>query len=129
MYDIYAMHRIGWDPVVEHSLLCLGCSYSFVFKWFVSVLSVSSDYLLSGLLEKTPAEANAFLSKPQEYKNAMKSAGDAQARELLERVVECLVTERCVSFEDCISWARTRYNPCMLFVLCIPGVIYIVSGS
>jgi ubiquitin-activating enzyme E1 len=61
-----------------------------------------------GLLEKTPAEANAFLMKPEEYKAAMKSTGDAQARELLERVVECLVSERCVTFEDCLSWARRK---------------------
>jgi ubiquitin-activating enzyme E1 len=63
-----------------------------------------------GLLEKTPAEANAFLIKPEEYKAAMKSAGDAQARELLERVVECLVSERCETFEDCISWARRKFE-------------------
>lgn len=63
----------------------------------------------SGLLEKSPAEANAFLSNPEEYKKAMRSAGDGQARELLEQVVECLVTERCVTFEDCIRWARKRY--------------------
>lgn len=63
-----------------------------------------------GLLEKTPAEANAFLMKPEEYKAAMKSTGDAQSRELLERVVECLVSERCETFEDCISWARTKFE-------------------
>jgi ubiquitin-activating enzyme E1 len=61
-----------------------------------------------GLLEKTPAEANTFLSKPEEYKKAMRSAGDAQARELLERVVEVLVDERCNTFEDCILWARKK---------------------
>lgn len=63
-----------------------------------------------GLLEKTPAEANAFLMKPEEYKAAMKSTGDAQSRELLERVVECLVSERCETFDDCISWARTKFE-------------------
>ncbi|CAM6046261.1 unnamed protein product [Sphagnum compactum] len=63
-----------------------------------------------GLLEKTPAEANSFLLKPDEYKTAIKTAGDAQARELVERVVECLVTDRCTSFEDCIKWARTRFE-------------------
>eukprot|EP00252_Welwitschia_mirabilis_P014821 TRINITY_DN32861_c0_g1_i1.p1 TRINITY_DN32861_c0_g1~~TRINITY_DN32861_c0_g1_i1.p1 ORF type:complete len:1053 (+),score=251.74 TRINITY_DN32861_c0_g1_i1:370-3528(+) len=63
-----------------------------------------------GLLEKSPAEANAFLSKPNEYKAAMKSAGDAQARNLLERVVECLVTERCNTFEDCVAWARKKFE-------------------
>ena len=28
------------------------------------------------MLEKTPVEANAFLSRPEEYTNAMKNAGD-----------------------------------------------------
>ncbi|CAM6104520.1 unnamed protein product [Calypogeia fissa] len=63
-----------------------------------------------GLLEKTPAEANTFLSKPEEYKAAMRSAGDAQARELLERVVEVLIDERCSTFEDCILWARKKFE-------------------
>ncbi|KAL2611067.1 hypothetical protein R1flu_022759 [Riccia fluitans] len=63
-----------------------------------------------GLLEKTPAEANSYLSKPEEYKAAMRSAGDAQSRELLERVLEVLVDERCTSFEDCITWARKRFE-------------------
>ena len=61
-----------------------------------------------GLMEKIPAEASSFLSKPEEYKASVKSAGDAQARELLERLVECLVTERCITFDDCLVWARKR---------------------
>jgi ubiquitin-activating enzyme E1 len=40
----------------------------------------------------------------------MRNAGDAQARELLERVVECLVTERCTTIEECITWARARFE-------------------
>ncbi|KAH7447696.1 hypothetical protein KP509_01G117400 [Ceratopteris richardii] len=63
-----------------------------------------------GLLEKAPTEANTFLSKPEEYKASMRSSGDAQSRESLERVVECLVTEKCVTFEDCILWARKRFE-------------------
>ncbi|KAH7288243.1 hypothetical protein KP509_31G018700 [Ceratopteris richardii] len=63
-----------------------------------------------GLLEKAPIEANTFLSKPEEYKAPMRSSGDAQSRESLERVVECLVTEKCVTFEDCILWARKRFE-------------------
>lgn len=63
-----------------------------------------------GMLEKAPTEANNFLAKPEEYKASMKLAGDAQARELLERVVECLVVERCITFEDCILWARKRFE-------------------
>ncbi|XP_074264485.1 ubiquitin-activating enzyme E1 1-like [Silene latifolia] len=63
-----------------------------------------------GLLEKTPAEVNAYLSNPGEYAAAMTKAGDAQARDTLERVIECLDTERCETFEDCITWARLRFE-------------------
>ncbi|KAG2647777.1 hypothetical protein PVAP13_2KG110600 [Panicum virgatum] len=63
-----------------------------------------------GLLEKTPNEVNSFLSNPTQYSAAMRKAGDAQARELLERVSECLGKERCITFEDCITWARLRFE-------------------
>ncbi|KAK7385562.1 hypothetical protein VNO78_31285 [Psophocarpus tetragonolobus] len=63
-----------------------------------------------GLLEKTPAEVNAYLSNPNEYTNAMRNAGDAQARDNLERVLECLDKEKCETFEDCITWARLKFE-------------------
>ncbi|XP_058075084.1 ubiquitin-activating enzyme E1 2-like isoform X2 [Magnolia sinica] len=63
-----------------------------------------------GLLEKTPAEVNSFLSNPSEYVTAMRTAGDAQARDLLERVIECLDKERCEAFQDCITWARLKFE-------------------
>ncbi|OUZ99153.1 Ubiquitin/SUMO-activating enzyme E1 [Macleaya cordata] len=63
-----------------------------------------------GLLEKTPAEVNAYLSNPSEYNSAMKNAGDAQARDNLERVIECLDSERCESFQDCITWSRLKFE-------------------
>lgn len=63
-----------------------------------------------GLLEKTPAEVNAYLSNPGEYTSAMRNAGDAQARDTLERVLECLERERCKSFEDCVAWARLKFE-------------------
>ncbi|XP_015897430.2 ubiquitin-activating enzyme E1 1 [Ziziphus jujuba] len=63
-----------------------------------------------GLLEKTPAEVNAYLTNPSEYTSAMKNAGDAQARDNLERVLECLDRERCENFQDCISWARLKFE-------------------
>ncbi|EFH38994.1 hypothetical protein ARALYDRAFT_359413 [Arabidopsis lyrata subsp. lyrata] len=62
-----------------------------------------------GLLEKTPAEVNAYLSSPVEYTNSMMSAGDAQARDTLERILECLDKEKCETFQDCLTWARLRY--------------------
>ncbi|KAL9242583.1 hypothetical protein vseg_016569 [Gypsophila vaccaria] len=63
-----------------------------------------------GLLEKTPAEVNAYLSNPGEYAAAMTKAGDAQARDTLERVIECLDSDRCETFQDCITWARLRFE-------------------
>ncbi|KAI4305340.1 hypothetical protein L6164_028712 [Bauhinia variegata] len=63
-----------------------------------------------GLLEKTPAEVNAYLSNPSEYASARRSAGDAQARDNLERVLECLDREKCDTFEDCITWARLKFE-------------------
>ncbi|KAG7608331.1 Ubiquitin-activating enzyme E1 [Arabidopsis suecica] len=63
-----------------------------------------------GLLEKTPAEVNAYLSDPVEYMKAMRTAGDPQARDTLGRVVECLEKEKCNSFQDCITWARLRFE-------------------
>ncbi|KAJ0796013.1 putative ubiquitin/SUMO-activating enzyme E1, THIF-type NAD/FAD binding, ubiquitin-activating enzyme [Helianthus annuus] len=63
-----------------------------------------------GLLEKTPSEVNAYLSNPSEYTTAMRNAGDAQARDNLERVLECLDRERCETFQDCITWARLKFE-------------------
>ncbi|KEH27996.1 ubiquitin activating enzyme E1 [Medicago truncatula] len=63
-----------------------------------------------GLLEKTPSEVNAYLSNPSEYTNAMRKVGYAQARDNLERVLECLDKEKCEAFEDCITWARLKFE-------------------
>uniref|UniRef100_A0A7N0VEH5 E1 ubiquitin-activating enzyme n=1 Tax=Kalanchoe fedtschenkoi TaxID=63787 RepID=A0A7N0VEH5_KALFE len=63
-----------------------------------------------GLLEKTPTEVNAYLSSPTEYSAAMKNAGDAQARDTLERVIECLDKDKCEIFQDCITWARLKFE-------------------
>ncbi|KAJ6292165.1 hypothetical protein OIU76_024140 [Salix suchowensis] len=63
-----------------------------------------------GLVEKTPAEVNAYLSNPVDYTNAMIKAGEAQSRDTLERVLECLEKEKCETFQDCITWARLRFE-------------------
>ncbi|KAL5709791.1 E1 ubiquitin-activating enzyme [Ranunculus cassubicifolius] len=63
-----------------------------------------------GLLEKTPAEVNAYLSNPTEYICAIEKAGDAQARENLERVIDCLDRDRCETFQDCITWSRLKFE-------------------
>ncbi|CAN1354568.1 Ubiquitin-activating enzyme E1 2 [Linum perenne] len=63
-----------------------------------------------GLLEKTPAEVNAYLSNPVEYTATMINAADAQSRDTLEHVLECLDNERCETFQDCIAWARLKFE-------------------
>ncbi|KAG9155900.1 hypothetical protein Leryth_004149 [Lithospermum erythrorhizon] len=57
-----------------------------------------------------PAEVNAYLNNPSEYISSMTKAGDAQARDTLERVLHCLDNERCKTFQDCITWARLRFE-------------------
>ncbi|RWW14312.1 hypothetical protein GW17_00021912 [Ensete ventricosum] len=63
-----------------------------------------------GLLEKTPNEVSTFLSNPSAYVSSMRNAGDAQARDLLEHVLECLDKDRCETFQDCVHWARLRFE-------------------
>ncbi|GAB2290588.1 E1 ubiquitin-activating protein [Dionaea muscipula] len=63
-----------------------------------------------GLLEKIPTEVNAYLSNPREYTSSMRNVGDAQSRETLERVLECLDRERCDTFQDCVTWARIKFE-------------------
>ena len=63
-----------------------------------------------GLFEKSPGEANAFLAKPAEYAEAARRAGDASARENLEKVAECLLDSRCETYQECVAWARVRFQ-------------------
>lgn len=63
-----------------------------------------------GLLEKTPADANAYLDNPEKYVQDVAHSSDAAAKETLKRVVDALITDRCSEFEDCIQWARMKFQ-------------------
>lgn len=63
-----------------------------------------------GLFEKSPSEANTYIQDPEKYVAAVKGSADAAAREQLEKVVEVLVTDRCKTFDDCIAWARHKFQ-------------------
>lgn len=63
-----------------------------------------------GIFSGAPTEALSYLEKPAEYTKAARSAGDAQARENLEKVVDVLVTSRLRTFEECVQWARIRFQ-------------------
>ncbi|GFR51131.1 hypothetical protein Agub_g13484 [Astrephomene gubernaculifera] len=63
-----------------------------------------------GLLEKAPREAAAYLAAPADYARSLRANPDASARQQLEAVAEVLLEGRAGSFEQCISWARTRFQ-------------------
>ena len=63
-----------------------------------------------GLLEKTPADANAYLDNPEKYVHDVTHSSDAAAKENLKRVVDALITDFCASFDECIHWARQKFQ-------------------
>ncbi|GLI63113.1 hypothetical protein VaNZ11_006018 [Volvox africanus] len=63
-----------------------------------------------GLLEKAPREAASFLGNPADYAKAVRANPDASARQQLEAVAEVLLDNRSTTFEQCITWARLRFQ-------------------
>jgi len=56
-----------------------------------------------------PAQAvNAYLSDPNYLKSTLKYGG--QQKEQLERLVQYLVTNKPLTFEECIVWARLQFE-------------------
>jgi ubiquitin-activating enzyme E1 len=100
--EIYGASR---DPPEKQAPMCT--VHSFPHNIDHCLTWARSEF--EGLVEKTPAEVNAYLSNPVEYTNAMIKAGDAQSRDILEHVLECLEKEKCETLQDCISWARLKY--------------------
>lgn len=63
-----------------------------------------------GMLEKGPREASTFLASPADYAKAVRANPDASARQQLESVAEVLVDNKATTFEQCIAWARMRFQ-------------------
>ena len=63
-----------------------------------------------GLLEKSPADANAYLENPEKFVNDVTHSSDAAAKENLKRVADALIADRCSTFDDCIRWARIKFQ-------------------
>lgn len=63
-----------------------------------------------GLLEKTPADANAYLENPEKFVHDVTHSSDAAAKENLRGVFDALITDRCSTFEECIRWARLKFQ-------------------
>lgn len=62
------------------------------------------------MLEKGPREASTFLASPADYAKAVRANPDASARQQLESVAEVLVDNKATTFEQCIAWARMRFQ-------------------
>ena len=41
----------------------------------------------------------------------------------MERVVECLASENCVTFEDCLCWARRKFED--YFSNCVNAALHV----
>ena len=63
-----------------------------------------------GAFEKAPAEANSYLSKPDEYRSAALGNPDASTRENVEKVAAVLLRSACATYEECVAWARTQFQ-------------------
>lgn len=63
-----------------------------------------------GLLEKTPADANAYLENPEKFVHDVTHSSDAAAKENLKGVFDALITDRCSTFDECIRWARLKFQ-------------------
>ncbi|KAF8076112.1 ubiquitin activating enzyme [Lyophyllum atratum] len=56
-----------------------------------------------------PAEAvNAYLSEPNYLETSLKYSGSS--KEQIEQIVSYLVTDKPLTFEECIIWARLRFE-------------------
>mmetsp|Transcript_167 Transcript_167/g.526 ORF Transcript_167/g.526 Transcript_167/m.526 type:complete len:1046 (+) Transcript_167:185-3322(+) len=62
-----------------------------------------------GLMEKLPSDANNMLTNDEYLKKTLEG-GDAQAREALEGLTTLLCDEFCSTYEDCLKWARNRFE-------------------
>lgn len=60
------------------------------------------------LFEKTPADVNAYLSNPSDYISTRKNV--TGSRENFERLLKFLGSEKCETFEHCVTWARFKFE-------------------
>lgn len=52
--------------------------------------------------------ASGMLVPP--FADTVKTSADAAAREQLAKVVEVLVRDKVLSFEDCVAWGRLKFQ-------------------
>ncbi|XP_077517867.1 ubiquitin-like modifier-activating enzyme 1 [Amblyomma americanum] len=62
-----------------------------------------------GLFKQSAENSVHYLTDPK-YRDVMLSQPKNQAVVALEEVRKILVTERCIVFDDCVDWARLRFE-------------------
>lgn len=62
-----------------------------------------------GLFRGDAEAANLYLSTPEDFKRSLLQPGQGH-RERLERVLKALESERPMNFEDCVTWARLKFE-------------------
>ncbi|TBU32859.1 ubiquitin activating enzyme [Dichomitus squalens] len=60
------------------------------------------------LFVKPPQSVNSYLSEPNFLENNLKYSG--QVKEQVEQIVSYLVTDKPLTFEECIVWARLQFE-------------------
>lgn len=55
-----------------------------------------------------PKAVNSYLSEPKYLEDSVKHSG--QQKEQVQQIVNYLVTEKPLTFEECIAWARLQFE-------------------
>ncbi|KAJ2460100.1 E1 ubiquitin-activating protein, partial [Coemansia sp. RSA 2424] len=66
--------------------------------------------LFAGLFTQPAENVNAYLSTPNYIQASLEQSNEATKIETLTTILNCLVTEKPLAFDDCIAWARRRFE-------------------
>ncbi|KAJ2902031.1 E1 ubiquitin-activating protein, partial [Coemansia aciculifera] len=64
----------------------------------------------AGLFTQPAENVNAYLSTPNYIQASLDQSNEATKIETLTTILNCLVTEKPLAFDDCIAWARRRFE-------------------
>lgn len=65
--------------------------------------------VFEGLFTQIPSSVNQYLTHT-DFAETLRTQPSAQVRETLEGIRECLVTHRPRTFDDCVAWARSKFE-------------------
>ncbi len=64
--------------------------------------------LFEGLFKAPADNVNLYLSAPNFVENMMKQGGNQ--KETLDQIQSYLITQKALSFQDCVTWARLKFE-------------------